>query len=89
MGEYDRGAATALWSEKSNESPVIADELIVAIAEVVSIPQAAQMDAILEDFRAKMNREDIVIRFYEDCSVPDTGAIMHRFAILFEDGLHL
>jgi predicted helicase len=24
------------------------------------------MDAILEDFRAKMNREDIVIRFYED-----------------------
>jgi len=68
---------------------VIADELIDAISEVVSILRAAKMDAILEDFRAKMNREDIVIQFYEDCSVPDTGAIMHRFAILFEDGLHL
>lgn len=66
VGEYDRGAATALRSEKSGESPVIADELIDAIAEVVSILRAAKMDAILEDFRAKMNREDIVIRFYED-----------------------
>lgn len=59
VGEYDRGAA-------SDESPVIADELIDAIAEVISILRAAKMDAILEDFRAKMNREDIVIRFYED-----------------------
>jgi predicted helicase len=45
---------------------VIADELIDAILEMVSILRAAKMDAILEDFRAKMNREDIVIRFYED-----------------------
>jgi len=66
VGEYDREAATALRSEKSDESPVIADELIDAISEVVSILRAAKMDAILEDFRAKMNREDIVIRFYED-----------------------
>lgn len=71
VGEYApstalRGSATALQSEKSDESPVIADELIDAIAEVVSILRAAKMDAILEDFRAKMNREDIVIRFYED-----------------------
>ncbi|NJK51764.1 MAG: N-6 DNA methylase [Leptolyngbyaceae cyanobacterium SU_3_3] len=66
VGEYDRGAATALQSEKSDETPVIADELIDAIAEVISILRAAKMDAILEDFRAKMNREDIVIRFYED-----------------------
>jgi type I restriction-modification system DNA methylase subunit len=71
VGEYApstelRGAATALRSEKSDESPVIADELIDAISEVVSILRAAKMDAILEDFRAKMNREDIVIRFYED-----------------------
>lgn len=66
VGEYDKGSATALRSEKSDESPVIADELIDAIAEVVSILRAAKMDAILEDFRAKMNREDIVIRFYED-----------------------
>lgn len=71
VGEYApstalRGAATVLRSEKSDESPVIADELIDSIAEVVSILRAAKMDAILEDFRAKMNREDIVIRFYED-----------------------
>ncbi|WP_370567719.1 type ISP restriction/modification enzyme [Limnothrix sp. FACHB-881] len=66
VGEYDKGVATALRSEKSDESPVIADELIDAISEVVSILRAAKMDAILEDFRAKMNREDIVIRFYED-----------------------
>ncbi|MCL6436846.1 MAG: N-6 DNA methylase [Leptolyngbyaceae cyanobacterium HOT.MB2.61] len=70
VGEYARstakGTATALRSEKSDESPVIADELIDAIAEVVSILRAAKMDAILEDFRAKMNCEDIVIRFYED-----------------------
>lgn len=59
VGEYDRGTA-------SDESPVIADDLIDAISEVVSILRAAKMDAILEDFRAKMNREDIVIRFYED-----------------------
>ncbi len=66
VSEYDRRSATALQSEKSDESPVIADELIDAISEVVSILRAAKMDAILEDFRAKMNREDIVIRFYED-----------------------
>lgn len=59
VGEYDRGAAL-------DASLVIADELMDAIAEVVSILRAAKMDAILEDFRAKMNREDIVIRFYED-----------------------
>lgn len=41
-------------------------DLADAIAEVFSILRAAKMDAILEDFRAKMNREDIVIRFYED-----------------------
>jgi type I restriction-modification system DNA methylase subunit len=59
VGEYNQSIA-------SDDSPVIADELIDAISEVVSILRAAKMDAILEDFRAKMNREDIVIRFYED-----------------------
>ncbi|WP_448532902.1 hypothetical protein [Parathermosynechococcus lividus] len=44
----------------------LGEELADAIAEVVSILRAAKMDAILEAFRAKMNREDIVIRFYED-----------------------
>jgi hypothetical protein len=64
VGEY--APSTALRGTASAESPVIADELIDAISEVVSILRAAKMDAILEDFRAKMNREDIVIRFYED-----------------------
>ncbi len=64
VGEY--APSTTLRGTASDESPVIADELIDAISEVVSILRAAKMDAILEDFRAKMNREDIVIRFYED-----------------------
>jgi len=44
----------------------LGEELGDAIAEVFGLLRAAKMDAILEDFRAKMNREDIVIRFYED-----------------------
>jgi predicted helicase len=44
----------------------LGEELIDAISEVFSILRAAKMDAILSDFRQKMNREDIVIRFYED-----------------------
>jgi type I restriction-modification system DNA methylase subunit len=44
----------------------LGDELIDAIAEALEILRAAKMDAILSDFRHKMNREDIVIRFYED-----------------------
>lgn len=64
VGEY--APSTTLRGTASDESPVIADELIDAISEVVSILRAAKMDAILEDFRAKMNREDIVIQFYED-----------------------
>jgi len=44
----------------------LGDELSDAISEIFSILRAAQMDAILSDFEQKMNREDIVIRFYED-----------------------
>jgi Type ISP C-terminal specificity domain/N-6 DNA Methylase len=44
----------------------LGDDLADKISEVFSILRAAQMDAILSDFRQKMNREDIVIRFYED-----------------------
>jgi len=44
----------------------LGEDLADAIAEIFSILRAAKMDAILADFRAKMNREDIVIRFYED-----------------------
>ncbi len=51
-----------------SQQPVteLGEDLVDAIAEVFSILRAAKMDAILADFRAKMNREDIVIRFYED-----------------------
>ncbi|WP_242045584.1 MULTISPECIES: N-6 DNA methylase [unclassified Calothrix] len=48
------------------EESELGEELINAISEVFSILRAAKMDAILLDFRQKMNREDIVIRFYED-----------------------
>lgn len=41
-------------------------ELTVGIADIFGILRAAKMDAILSDFQLKMNREDIVIRFYED-----------------------
>ncbi len=44
----------------------LGDELIGAIAEVFAILRAAEMEVILQDFRQRQNREDIVIRFYED-----------------------
>lgn len=44
----------------------LGDELIGAIADIFVILRATKMDAILSDFEMKMNREDIVIRFYED-----------------------
>jgi N-6 DNA Methylase len=56
-----------LFQDVSGQSPeALGDELIDAISEVFSLLRAAKMDAILSDFRQKMNREDIVIRFYED-----------------------
>jgi hypothetical protein len=51
-------------SERNSEE--LGDELMDAITEAFGILRAAKMDAILSDFRLKMNREDIVIRFYED-----------------------
>jgi type I restriction-modification system DNA methylase subunit len=51
-------------SEQSADD--LGDELVDAISEAIAILRAAEMDAILADFRSKMNREDIVIRFYED-----------------------
>ena len=51
-------------SERSSDE--LGDELIGAIAEIFTILRAAKMDVILQDFREKQNREDIVIRFYED-----------------------
>jgi predicted helicase len=51
-------------SERSPEK--LGEELITSISEIIGILRAAKMDAILSDFRQKMNREDIVIRFYED-----------------------
>jgi predicted helicase len=51
-------------SERKAEE--LGDDLIGAIADIFGILRAAKMDAILSDFQLKMNREDIVIRFYED-----------------------
>ncbi len=56
-----------LFQDISERSPEeLGDELIGAIAEIFAILRAAKMDVILQDFRQKQNREDIVIRFYED-----------------------
>ncbi len=56
-----------LFKDVSEQKPnELGAELVGCIAEVFGILRAAKMDAILSDFREKMNREDIVIRFYED-----------------------
>jgi type I restriction-modification system DNA methylase subunit len=56
-----------LFQDVSERSPEeLGNELTSAIAEIFGILRAAKMDAILSDFHLKMNREDIVIRFYED-----------------------
>lgn len=56
-----------LFQDISERQPEeLGDELIGAIADIFSILRAAKMDAILSDFQQKGNREDIVIRFYED-----------------------
>lgn len=51
-------------SERKAEE--LGDELISAISDIFTILRATKMDAILSDFEMKTNREDIVIRFYED-----------------------
>ena len=56
-----------LFQDVSERSPEeLGDELVGAIAEIFGILRAAKMEAILSDFQMKTNREDIVIRFYED-----------------------
>ena len=56
-----------LFEDVSQQTPEeLGDELIGAISDIFGILRAAKMDAILSDFQMKMNREDIVIRFYED-----------------------
>lgn len=55
-----------LFKDLSQQAEALGDDLLDAIAEIVSLLRAAKMDAILADFQAKMNREDIVVRFYED-----------------------
>ncbi len=56
-----------LFHDVSLQTPEeLGDELLDSISELISILRAAKMDAILADFRAKMNREDIIIHFYED-----------------------
>ena len=51
-------------SERSAEE--LGSDLMEGITEIFGILRAAKMDAVLSDFRQKLNREDIVIRFYED-----------------------
>jgi type I restriction-modification system DNA methylase subunit len=56
-----------LFQDVSERQPEdLGDELISAIAEIFAVLRAAKMGVILQDFREKLNREDIVIRFYED-----------------------
>ncbi|BDA71709.1 adenine specific DNA methyltransferase [Calothrix sp. PCC 7716] len=56
-----------LFEDVSKQSAnKLGEELVGAVADIFSILRAAKMDAILSDFEMKMNREDIVIRFYED-----------------------
>ncbi len=56
-----------LFEDISKQTPEeLGEELIGAISDIFGILRAAKMDAILSDFQMKMNREDIVIRFYED-----------------------
>jgi predicted helicase len=53
-------------SISQHSTEVLDEELLEAIGEIFGILRAAKMDAILSDFRLKMNREDIVIHFYEE-----------------------
>jgi type I restriction-modification system DNA methylase subunit len=56
-----------LFEDVSQQTPEeLGEELIGAISDIFGILRAAKMDAILSDFQMKMNREDIVIKFYED-----------------------
>ncbi len=56
-----------LFQDISERSPQeLGDELIEAILEIISYLRVAKMEIILKDFHQKIDREDIVIRFYED-----------------------
>ena len=56
-----------LFQDISVRSPQeLGDELIEAILEIISYLRVAKMEVILRDFHQKIDREDIVIRFYED-----------------------
>lgn len=56
-----------LFRDISVRSPLeLGDELIEAILEIISYLRVAKMEVILRDFHQKIDREDIVIRFYED-----------------------
>lgn len=56
-----------LFQDISERSPQeLGDELIEAILEIISYLRVAKMEVILRDFHQKIDREDIVIRFYED-----------------------
>jgi type I restriction-modification system DNA methylase subunit len=56
----------SLFKDISAEQTALPDGLVAAIDRVFSILRAVQMQVILSDFQSKGNREDLVIRFYED-----------------------
>lgn len=58
--------AVSEHQEQIQQKQILGDELTDTIGQIVLLLNAAKMDAILSDFQLKMNREDIVIRFYED-----------------------
>ena len=55
-----------IFKDISAEKTTLPDELVSVIDRVFSILRAVQMQVILSDFQSKGNREDLVIRFYED-----------------------
>jgi hypothetical protein len=55
-----------IFKDISADKTTLPDELVSVIDRVFSILRAVQMQVILSDFQSKGNREDLVIRFYED-----------------------
>jgi hypothetical protein len=55
-----------IFKDISAEKTTLPDELVSVINRVFNILRAVQIQVILSDFQSKGNREDLVIRFYED-----------------------
>ena len=56
-----------LFKDISNQKPeALGEELVGSVSELLSVLRAAEMEAVLLDFRQKIGQEDIIIRFYEN-----------------------